>query len=197
MGPAVIGDDGPCWMVCTGGHCASTGGISGVVVLDLARVGLWSERLQDRGLTGSGALGPAVIGDDGPRWMVCIGGRCASKGGISGNGPGLRRGVHPCDYEMGSNGTRLALGMLRGDWPARARSGPTPGMSAMPEGRAWEMGLKAAAHEQRMAGWCIGMPCEHSVCGCESVTCGVRVAAPTPAWCANWGRDRSSVQVAS
>ena len=56
-----------------------------------ARVGLWSERLQDRGLTGSGALGPAVIGDDGPRWMVYIGGRCTSKGGISGNGPGLRR----------------------------------------------------------------------------------------------------------
>ena len=48
----------------------------------------------------------------------------------------------------------------------------------MPEGRAWEMGLKAAAHEQRMAGWCIGMPCEHYVCGCESATYGVRVAAP-------------------
>ena len=56
-----------------------------------ARVGPWSERLRDQGLAGSGALGPAVIGDDGPRWMVCIGGRCASKGGISGNGPGLRR----------------------------------------------------------------------------------------------------------
>ena len=40
------------------------------------------------------------------------------------------------------------------------------------------MGLKAAAHEQRMAGWCIGMPCEHYVCGCESATYGVRVAAP-------------------
>ena len=91
LGPAVIGDDGPCWMVCTGGHCTSTGGISGVVLLDPARVGLWSERLRDRGLTGSGALGPAVIGDDGPRWMVYIGGRCPSKGGISGNGSGLRR----------------------------------------------------------------------------------------------------------
>ena len=55
----------------------------------------------------------------------------------------------------------------------------------MPEGRAWEMGLKAAAHEQRMAGWCIGMPCEHYVCDCESVTCGVRVATPTLAWCAD------------
>ena len=40
------------------------------------------------------------------------------------------------------------------------------------------MGLKAAAHEQRMASWCIGMPCEHYVCGCESATYGVRVAAP-------------------
>ena len=91
LGPAVIGDDGPCWMVCTGGHCASTGGISRVVLLDPARVGLWSERLRDRGLTGSGALGPAVTGDDGPRWMVYIGGRCPSKGGIFGNGSGLRR----------------------------------------------------------------------------------------------------------
>ena len=52
----------------------------------------------------------------------------------------------------------------------------------MPERQAaW----KAAAHEQRMAGWCIGMPCEHYVCGCESVTCGVRVAALMLAWCAN------------
>lgn len=55
------------------------------------------------------------------------------------------------------------------------------------------MGLKAAAHEQRMASWCIGMPCEHYVCGCESATYGVRLAAPTLAWCANYGRDRSLV----
>ena len=130
LGPAVIGDDGPCWMVCTGGHCASTGGISRVVLLDPARVGLWSERLRDQGLAGSGALGPAVIGDDGPRWMVYIGGLCASTGGMSGTGLASGGGVHPCDYEIGLNGTRLALGMLRGDWPARARSGLAPGMPA-------------------------------------------------------------------
>ena len=40
------------------------------------------------------------------------------------------------------------------------------------------MVLKAAAHEQRMASWCIGMPCEHYGCGCESAAYGVRVAAP-------------------
>ena len=54
------------------------------------------------------------------------------------------------------------------------------------------MGLKAAAHEQRMASWCIGMPCEHYVCGCESATYGVRVAAPDAGLCANYGSDRSS-----
>ena len=48
-------------------------------------------------------------------------------------------------------------------------------MSVMPEGQVWEMGLKAAAHEQQMAGWCIGMPCAHYVCGCQSVVCRVQV----------------------
>ena len=40
------------------------------------------------------------------------------------------------------------------------------------------MGLKAAAHEQRMASWYIGMPCVHYGCCCEFAAYGVRVAAP-------------------
>ena len=55
------------------------------------------------------------------------------------------------------------------------------------------MGLKAAAHEQRMASWYIGMPCVHYGCCCEFAAYGVRVAAPDAGLCANYRRVRSSV----
>ena len=45
-----------------------------VTMVASARQGPWSEGLQDRGLSGSVVLGLAVIGDDGPRWMVYTGG---------------------------------------------------------------------------------------------------------------------------
>ena len=99
------------------------------------------------------------------------------RAGYPGTGLASGGGVHPCDYEMGSNGTRLALRMLRGIG-LRELEVVWPQGCPRCRGEDGGMGLKAAAHEQRMAGWCIGMPCEHYVCGCESATYGVRVAAP-------------------
>ena len=134
LGPAVIGDDGPCWMVCTGDHCASTGGISGVVLLHPLG---WACGRRDCGTK----AWPVVarwdrpsLGTTGHAGWCTLEAVARPRAGYPGTGLASGVGVHPCDYEMGSNGTRLALGMLRGDWPARARSGLAPGMPAMPRG---------------------------------------------------------------
>ena len=84
------------------------------------------------------------------------------------------------------NEARLALGMLTREVAYGSYRWSDPRDARDARGRAWEMGLKAAAHEQRDGGlvYWHGMNIR---CVCwEFVTCGVRVATPTLALCELW-----------